>query len=97
MMRRRHIPIQEVAAGSRIFVVPRDDSTPRGPGLGPIPTEGMVVVADDYIVGCIARGALVAYEAEEHVDSGGRDGPEADEESARAELGEDPAETEEVE
>lgn len=62
---RRHIPIHEVATGSRVFVVPRDSSTPRGPRLEPVPVEGCEVLVDDYVYGCIQRGALLAYGPEE--------------------------------
>lgn len=64
-MNRRHIPVHEVAAGARVFVVPRDNSTPRGPGLDAIPRDGMELQVNDYIHGAIQRGALVAYEAHE--------------------------------
>jgi hypothetical protein len=65
MQMRRHIPVHEVQAGSRVFVIPRDHSTARGPKLDPIPKEGMDVRVDDYLFGCIQRGALTAYGPEE--------------------------------
>jgi hypothetical protein len=60
-MARQHIPSHAVSTGARVFVVPRDSSTPRGPNLGDIPTDGMEVQINDYIAGCLQRGALIAY------------------------------------
>ena len=58
---REHIPSYQLHMGQRVYVVPRDDSTPRGPKLNPIPLQGMEVRVDDYLYGCIQRGALLAY------------------------------------
>lgn len=62
---RRHISVHEVQAGARVFVIPRDASTPRGPKLDPIPKGGMEVVVTDYIFGCMQRGSVTAYGPEE--------------------------------
>lgn len=62
---RRHIPSYQIQPLSRVYVIPRDATTPRGPKLEPIPLAGMEVVVDDYLFGCIQRGALTACGPEE--------------------------------
>lgn len=62
---RRHIPSYQIQPLSRVYVIPRDATTPRGPKLDPIPLAGMEVVVDDYLFGCIQRGALTACGPEE--------------------------------
>lgn len=68
-MRRKHIPICAVSLGQRAFVLPRGEGIPRGPGLGPIPPEGMVLILTDYLFGAIQRGAVSAYEPAERSES----------------------------
>jgi hypothetical protein len=68
-MARRHIPSYEVVFGAEVFVVPRDATIPRGPRLGPIAKAGAVVRVDDYVLGCIQRGALTAYSVAEEASS----------------------------
>lgn len=62
---RRHIPSYQIQPLSRVYVIPRDATTPRGPKLDPIPLAGMEVVVDEYLFGCIQRGALTACGPEE--------------------------------
>lgn len=63
-MSNEHIPSYQLHMGQRILAVPRDATTPRGPKLGCIPVGGMELRVDDYILGCIQRGALLAYPVE---------------------------------
>lgn len=58
---RRLIPTHHIQIGARYFVVPRDESTPRGPKLGAIPKAGADLAVDDYLFGAIQRGAALAY------------------------------------
>lgn len=68
-MRRKHIPICAVSTGQRVFLVPRGDGIPRGPGLEPLPREGVVQTITDYLFGAIQRGAVTAYEPAECSES----------------------------
>ena len=68
-MRRKHIPICVVSLGQRVFVLPRGDGIPRGPGLEPLPREGAVLTITDYLFGAIQRGAVTAYEPNECSDA----------------------------
>ncbi len=68
-MRRKHIPICAVSLGQRVFVLPRGDGIPRGPGLEPLPREGAVLTVTDYLFGAIQRGAVTAYEPAECSES----------------------------
>jgi len=73
---RKHIPVHEIQAGSRVYVLPRDHSTPRGPKLDSIPKEGMTVRVDDYVFGAIQRGALIAYGPDEAAEPAAPAAPE---------------------
>lgn len=59
-----HIPSYQLHMGQQIRAVPRDATTPRGPKLGCIPVGGMDLVVNDYIFGCVQRGAVLAYPVE---------------------------------
>jgi hypothetical protein len=68
-MRRKHIPICAVSLGQRVFVLPRGDGIPRGPGLEPLPREGAVLTITEYLFGAIQRGGVTAYEPSECSDA----------------------------
>lgn len=89
---RRHIPSYHIQPLSRVYVIPRDATTPRGPKLDPIPLAGMEVVVDDYLFGCIQRGALTACGPEEPDELAAGESPAAA--PAASELDSKPADKE---
>ncbi len=59
---RRLIPAHQLRAGQQVFVEPQHAEMPRGRKLDSIEAGGQLVRVDDYIHGCVARGALLAYD-----------------------------------
>ena len=59
---RRLIPAHQLRAGQQVFVEPQHADMPRGRKLDALEAVGQLVLVDDSIHGCVARGALLAFD-----------------------------------
>jgi len=59
---RRLIPAHQLRLGQQVFVEPQHADMPRGRKLDALDAGGQFVQVDDYIHGCVARGALLAFD-----------------------------------
>ena len=59
---RRLIPAHQLRTGQQVFVEPQHAEMPRGRKLDALEAVGQLVLVDDYIHGCVARGALLAFD-----------------------------------
>ena len=55
------LKVEDLKAGQQVYVVPQRAGVSMGVNLGPFPARGRRVRVDDYIVGLVRRGVVIAH------------------------------------